>query len=91
VVAIWTPDSVLSLVPEEEAREALYEDKLVNVVRGVAAPPFPFDRINGFALNDWDGAANHSGWTRLVRTVEDQLVRNGRASPGSILSKLSTL
>jgi hypothetical protein len=84
VLVIWTEESQKSVHVRDEARLALQTDKLVNVMHGVTSPPFPFDRINGFHLDDWSGRDPHRGWTRVVAAVEELVVQKGGAKPGEI-------
>jgi hypothetical protein len=89
VLVIWTEESVKSVHVRDEARLALQTDKLVNVMAGVTSPPFPFDRINGFHLDDWTGREPHRGWTRVVAAVEELEVQKGGAKPGEITVALA--
>jgi hypothetical protein len=89
VLVIWTEESVKSVHVRDEARLALQTDKLVNVMAGVPSPPFPFDRINGFHLDDWTGREPHRGWTRVVAAVEELEVQKGGAKPGEITVALA--
>jgi hypothetical protein len=89
LVVIWTPASINSDYVRDEARLALSRHKLVNVLQGVAAPPFPFDRINGLPIDDWNGRDSHGGWQRLVATVEEYLVKASVSKPGELTGALS--
>lgn len=84
VLVIWTEASIRSVNVQDEARLARREDKLLNVMVGVSAPPFPFDGINGFHLDDWTGREPHRGWSRVVAAVEELVVQKGGAKPGEI-------
>ncbi|HWA62693.1 MAG TPA: protein kinase [Caulobacteraceae bacterium] len=88
VVVIWTPTSRNSKNVRDEARLALAADKLINVLCGAAQPPFPFDRVNGLALDGWTGREPHRGWSRLVQTVEALLVARGAAPAGAVVGAL---
>jgi hypothetical protein len=89
VVVIWTPLSSASKNVRDEARLGQHTEKLVNALFGVAAPPFPFDRINGLPLDGWTDREPHGGWTRLVQTIEERLVAAGLAKPGELTSALA--
>jgi hypothetical protein len=89
VVVLWTPMSSNSKNVRDEARLGQHIDKLVNVLAGVDSPPFPFDRTNGLPLDGWTGREPHNGWTRLVQTVEDHLVRDGAVQDGALASALT--
>ena len=89
VVVLWTVNSLNSKSVRDEARLGLNIDKLVNVLFGVAQPPFPFDRVNGLPLDGWTGREPHPGWTRLVKTIETHVVRTGSATAGSISETLA--
>ena len=84
VAVIWTPNSIASKYVRDEARLGLHFDKLVNVMVGAPAPPFPFDRVNGLPIDGWDGVSPHSGWTRVVKTIDTLAVAAGGAKPGEI-------
>jgi hypothetical protein len=88
VLVLWTPLSGNSKNVRDEARLGQQTEKLVNVIVGVAAPPFPFDRFNGLPLDGWTGRERHGGWTRLIRTVEERLVAVGGTKPGKLTSAL---
>lgn len=89
VVVLWTPMSTNSKHVRDEARLALHSDKLVNALIGVAQPPFPYDRVNGLPLDGWSGQEASSGWTRLVATIEEHLVRVGAAQAGALTAALN--
>ncbi|HZZ35083.1 MAG TPA: TIR domain-containing protein [Caulobacteraceae bacterium] len=80
VVVLWSPASLESKNVRDEARLGLGAEKLVNVLVGVAEPPFPFDRVNGLDLAGWAGAESTPGWTRLIRTLEPLLASGGVTS-----------
>src|SRR5580698_5012838 len=89
LVVIWTPASTNSEYVRDEARLALSRHKLVNAMSGVRAPPFPFDRINGLPIDDWNGRDSHGGWSRLVATLEEHLVTADLAKPGELTGALA--
>jgi hypothetical protein len=89
VVVLWTPSSAESKNVRDEARLALGADKLVNAMAGLDQPPFPFDRVNGLRLSGWTGLEPHRGWTRLIETIEGQIVLAGGAQAGEITGALS--
>jgi cell division septum initiation protein DivIVA len=89
VVVVWTEHSANSANVRDEARLGLSTEKLVNVLAGVAQPPFPFDRVNGLPLDGWTGREPHKGWTRVVQTVETLMVKAGRVQPGEITEALT--
>jgi hypothetical protein len=89
LVVIWTQASKNSRFVRAEATLALSADKLVNVLYGVDQPPFPFNGLNGLPLDGWTGREPHSGWTRLVKTIEEQLVAAGVVRPGAVTGALA--
>src|SRR5580698_9298463 len=89
LVVIWTPASTNSEYVRDEARLALSRHKLVNVLQGVPSPPFPFDRINGLPIDDWNGHDSHGGWSRLVATLEEHLEKAGVAKDGDLTGALA--
>ena len=89
LVVIWTPASTNSEYVRDEARLALSRHKLVNALHGVPAPPFPFDRINGLPIDDWNGLDSHGGWSRLVATLEEFLVKAGVVKDGDLTAALA--
>jgi hypothetical protein len=89
LVVIWTPASINSEYVRDEARLALSRHKLVNALHGVHAPPFPFDRINGLPIDDWNGRDSHGGWSRLVTTLEEFLVTSGVMKAGELTGALA--
>jgi hypothetical protein len=89
LVVIWSQASRNSKFVRAEAALAMSSDKLVNVLVGIEQPPFPFNGINGLPLDGWTGREPHNGWTRLVKTIENQLVQAGAAAPGSLTAALS--
>jgi len=88
VLVIWTPLSAASKNVRDEARLGQHTEKLVNVMVGVASPPFPFDRVNGLPLDGWTGRGAHGGWTRVVRTLDERLSAAGGSEPGSLVAAL---
>ncbi|HTX48465.1 MAG TPA: TIR domain-containing protein [Caulobacteraceae bacterium] len=88
VLVIWTPNSVASENVADEARLGRHKHKLVNATCGVTSPPFPFDAINALPLDGWTGRESHSGWRRLVQTLEAHLVEASAVEPGALMSAL---
>jgi len=89
LVVIWSPASINSEYVRDEARLALSRHKLVNALSGVQAPPFPFDRINGLPIDDWNGRDSHGGWSRLVATLEEFLVTADVVKAGDLTGALA--
>jgi hypothetical protein len=89
VVVVWTVNSSNSKYVRDEARLGLHSDKLINLLLGVEEPPFPFDRVNGLTLEGWNGREPHSGWTRLIKTIEALAVQAGVAQPGQMTEALT--
>jgi TIR domain-containing protein len=89
VVVLWTPHSYRSGSVRDEARLGLDKGKLVNLLYGVDKPRFPFDRINGLAIDDWIAGSPHSGWARLASTLDERLAAAGAiARPGMVTAAL---
>jgi hypothetical protein len=88
VVVLWTPSSINSKNVKDEARLAQHKDKLVNVLLGVSAPPFPFERTNGLPLDAWNGIDPHNGWTRLISTIDALAAKNGNGTAGAFTAAL---
>lgn len=84
LIVLWTVNSVGSQSVRDEARLGLRHENLVNLLAGVARPPFPFDRVNGVPIDGWDGREPHPGWSRLIRTLEALAVAAGSVQPGQI-------
>jgi hypothetical protein len=89
IVVLWTPSSANSDHVKDEARLGLESGKLINAIVGVGKPPFPYDRVNGLPLDDWTELEPHSGWTRLIETIEEKVVERGGAKPGEFTSALA--
>ncbi|HEX3919894.1 MAG TPA: toll/interleukin-1 receptor domain-containing protein [Caulobacteraceae bacterium] len=89
VLVIWSPASTASKNVMAEARLGDRREKLINIIWGVASPPPPFDAINGLPLTGWTDREPHNGWSRVVRTVEDFLVRTGSVTAGHVTSALA--
>jgi hypothetical protein len=89
VLVIWSAASSGSKNVMAEARLGDRKEKLINIIWGVASPPPPFDAINGLPLGGWTGREPHNGWSRVVRTVEDFLVRSGNVDAGQVTSALA--
>jgi TPR repeat protein len=89
LLVIWTPASINSEYVRDEARLALSRHKLVNALHGVPSPPFPYDRINGLPIDDWNGVDSHGGWSRLVATLEEFLVKSGVVKDGELTAGLA--
>jgi adenylate cyclase len=85
IVVVWTTVSSASEQVRDEARLGLSTGKLVNVLAGVSAPPFPYDRINGLPLGDWDGDSGHPAWQRLTTTIAGLLGFTIENAPGGPL------
>lgn len=71
VLALWTPASINSDVVWDEAGAGQKRGVLVNLLWGVAEPPFLFGAVNGIAMDGWQGGAvPHAGWQRLAEGLE---------------------
>jgi hypothetical protein len=90
VIVLWTPHSIESKNVRDEARLGQHEEKLVNAMIGVSAPPFPFERNNGLPLDGWTGREKHNGWARLVKTIDDMFAQTGAGSPGELTARLAS-
>lgn len=91
VLVLWSVHSAGSKSVRDEARLGDKREKLINALIGLREPPEPFDRINGLPIDGWNGHDPHSGWRRLIQTVEMLLVRIGDAEPGSVIAALDRL
>jgi hypothetical protein len=89
IVVLWTPSSANSDHVKDEARLGLESGKLINAIVGVPKPPFPYDRVNGLPLDDWTELEPHSGWTRLIETIEEKVVERGGAKAGEFTTALA--
>lgn len=74
IIVLWTDNSAKSDSVWDEARLALDERKLINLLYGVEKPPHPFDRINGLPMNDWVDGKDHDQWERLIDAIDKRLV-----------------
>jgi TIR domain len=65
VVVLWTHDSIASDFVQDEARIALKQEKLVQVLLDDSEPPVGFGRIHAAELRGWGGDADHPGIQQL--------------------------
>jgi len=86
VVALWTPNSVNSDVVWDEAGFGQKHKRLVGLLHGVDEPPFVFGSIEGISLDGWTGRAPHSGWCRLLETLDAHQAAEGTAAPGALIA-----
>lgn len=89
VIAIWTPRSIDSDPVKDEARLGQSKKKLINIVVDVAQPPWPFERTNGLSLKGWTSLKPHTGWSRLVASIDDCLEKAGVLAAGTVTSALA--
>jgi len=86
VVALWTPNSVNSDVVWDEAGFGQKHKRLVGLLHGVDEPPFVFGSVEGISLDGWTGRAPHSGWCRLIETLDAHQAAEGTAAPGALIA-----
>lgn len=88
VVVVWTKTSAKSDSVDDEARLARRSSKLVNLLHGLDEPPFPYERINGLPIHDWDAGKPHAGWRRVIETIEPHLIKVGSHKKGELVQQL---
>jgi hypothetical protein len=89
LIVLWTPTSSADNPIREQASSAQDRDKLINVLSGVRAAPYPLDHLGGLAIDEWDGRDSRGGFSRLVAMLEDQLVAVGAARQGELTEALA--
>jgi len=87
-LVLWTPSSLGSYPLRDEARLAMSQRKLINVVSGVEQAPFPYDRLKPASLEEWTGSPSHPGWVELVARVDEHLASGGASAPGVVTGRL---
>lgn len=85
VIVLWTPASLKSDSVRDEARLALDKRKLINLLHGVDKPRFPYDRINGLSLQEWEAGKPHAGWQRLIESIGQRLAASGTMAAGQLV------
>jgi TIR domain len=89
VAVVWSPSAAVSDSVRDEARLGLKSKKLVNLLSGLAEPPYPFDRVNGIPLDDWEGVVPSGNWRRFVASLDDKLAAHGSIAGGALKARLA--
>src|SRR5690349_4446800 len=63
VIVIWSEAAIACRRVRAAARLALDQGKLVQASSDGRMPPLPFNMLHFAALGDWQGEADHPGWT----------------------------
>lgn len=71
VLVLWSEDARTSRWVPAEADIAFNADKLVQISLDGTLPPLPFNRIHCEVLDNWNGDPSHSGWRKMLLSVEE--------------------
>ncbi|HET9811739.1 MAG TPA: TIR domain-containing protein [Sphingomicrobium sp.] len=81
VVVLWSAEAVRSQWVRAEADTARSAGTLVQAGLDDTMPPIPFNQIQCAGLKDWDGAADHPGWKKLLASVRALVRGSGGEAP----------
>jgi hypothetical protein len=80
-IVVWSHTSAASEWVRAEADVARNQKKLVQTAIDDVMPPLPFNQIQFADLSDWDGDPAHSGWRKVLMSLEELCGREGAAAP----------
>ncbi|RYD43965.1 MAG: YARHG domain-containing protein [Sphingomonadales bacterium] len=70
-IVVWSRTSAASEWVRAEADVARNQKKLVQTAIDDVMPPLPFNQIQFVDLRDWDGDPAHSGWRKVLMSLEE--------------------
>jgi len=70
-IVVWSHTSAQSEWVRAEADVARNQKKLVQTAIDDVMPPLPFNQIQFAELADWHGEADHSGWRKVLMSLEE--------------------
>jgi hypothetical protein len=89
-IVVWSHKSAQSEWVRAEADVARNQKKLVQTAIDDVMPPMPFNQIQFADLSDWNGDPGHSGWRKVLMSLEELCGREAVVpiSPGKPASPL---
>lgn len=70
-IVVWSHTSAASEWVRAEADVARNQKKLVQTAIDDVMPPLPFNQIQFADLSDWNGDPGHSGWRKVLMSLEE--------------------
>ncbi len=83
-IVVWSQASAQSEWVRAEADVARNQKKLVQTAIDDVMPPLPFNQIQFADLRDWTGDPSHSGWRKVLMSLEELC---GREAVAALLSR----
>ncbi|WP_077146808.1 TIR domain-containing protein [Sphingopyxis sp. KK2] len=80
-IVVWSQASAQSEWVRAEADVARNQKKLVQTAIDDVMPPLPFNQIQFAQLGDWHGQPDHSGWRKVLMSLEELCGREAVAPP----------
>ncbi len=80
-IVVWSQASAQSEWVRAEADVARNQKKLVQTAIDDVMPPLPFNQIQFAQLADWHGEADHSGWRKVLMSLEELCGREAVVAP----------
>jgi hypothetical protein len=80
-IVVWSQASAQSEWVRAEADVARNQKKLVQTAIDDVMPPLPFNQIQFAQLGDWHGEPDHSGWRKVLMSLEELCGREAVAAP----------
>ncbi len=82
-IVVWSQASAQSEWVRAEADVARNQKKLVQTAIDDVMPPLPFNQIQFAQLGDWNGEPDHSGWRKVLMSLEELCGRAPTALPAA--------
>ncbi len=80
-IVVWSQTSAASEWVRAEADVARNQKKLVQTAIDDVMPPLPFNQIQFADLRDWNGDPSHSGWRKVLMSLEELCGREAAPAP----------
>jgi hypothetical protein len=68
-IVVWSANAAASEWVRAEADMARNQKKLIQTTIDGAEPPMPFNQLHYVSLADWNGEAEHPGWTKVRESL----------------------
>lgn len=85
-VVVWSETAAKSEWVRAEADVARNQKKLIQTSLDEVMPPLPFNQIQCAEIGDWNGEADHRGWSKVKQSLVALCGPRGDAATGEVVT-----
>lgn len=85
-VVVWSETAAKSEWVRAEADVARNQKKLIQTALDEVMPPLPFNQIQCAEIGDWNGEADHRGWSKVKQSLIALCGPRGDAATGEVVT-----